>query len=112
MTRMRNSNYTIIFRSFFYCLLTILLFTSSVVMAARHKSYNLLDSIPYPTRSQTNTLSFDFQNIEIKSLLQIIAKHSGLNFIISDAVKGNITLNLHNVTWNKALNIIIKTQGL
>lgn len=65
-----------------------------------------------PVFRQPNTLSFYFQNIEVRSLLQLIAKNSGLNFIISDAVKGNITLNLKNVTWQQALSIILKTQGL
>lgn len=58
------------------------------------------------------SLSFYFQNIEVRSLLQLIAKSSGLNFIISDTVKGNVTLNLKNVTWQQALAVILKTQGL
>ncbi|HTM64132.1 MAG TPA: type IV pilus secretin PilQ [Gammaproteobacteria bacterium] len=57
-------------------------------------------------------LSFYFQNIEVRSLLQLIAKSSGLNFIISESVKGNVTLNLKNVTWQQALAVILKTQGL
>lgn len=59
-----------------------------------------------------NSLSFFFQNIEVRALLQLIAKNSGLNFIISDAVKGNLSLNLKNVTWQQALAVILKTQGL
>ena len=58
------------------------------------------------------SLSFYFQNIEVRSLLQLIAKSSGLNFIISDTVKGTVTLNLKNVTWQQALAVILKTQGL
>jgi type IV pilus assembly protein PilQ len=61
---------------------------------------------------QNGTLSFDFQDIEIKALLQLIAKNSGLNFIISDGVKGNITLNLKNVTWQRALDIVMEARGL
>lgn len=57
-------------------------------------------------------MSFYFQNIEIRTLLQLIAKTSGLNFIISDLVKGNITLNLKNVTWRQALDMILKANGL
>lgn len=60
----------------------------------------------------SGSLSFYFQNIELKALLQLIGKLSGLNFVISDAVKGNITLNLKNVTWQEALNIVMKTHGL
>ena len=59
-----------------------------------------------------NNLSFDFQTIDIRTLLQLIAKHAGLNFVISDAVKGNITLNLKNVSWQEALNIVLQSHGL
>jgi type IV pilus assembly protein PilQ len=61
---------------------------------------------------QDGRLSFYFQNIEIRSLLQILAKSSGLNFVINDAVKGSVTLNLKNVTWRQALIIILKSHGL
>jgi type IV pilus assembly protein PilQ len=57
-------------------------------------------------------ITFYFQNIEVRTLLQLIAKTSGLNFIISDAVKGNTTLNLKNVTWSQALAIIKTSNGL
>lgn len=59
-----------------------------------------------------DNLSFYFQNIDIRSLLQLIAKQSGLNFIIGDSVKGNVTLNLKDVTWQQALSVLLKTQGL
>jgi len=61
---------------------------------------------------KTQSLSFYFQNIEVRSLLQLIARNSGLNFIIGDSVKGSMTLDLKNVTWQEALHIILKTQGL
>lgn len=57
-------------------------------------------------------LSFYFQHIDIRTLLQLIAKNSGLNFIINDNVKGNITLNLKDVSWKQALEIVLQTQGL
>lgn len=60
----------------------------------------------------SNRVSFYFQNVPVKTLLQLIAKNSGLNFIISDDVKGNTTLNLKNVTWRQALDIILQSQGL
>lgn len=63
-------------------------------------------------KSKSDKLSFYFQNIDIRSLLQLIAKSSGLNFIISDAVKGNTTLNLKDVTWQQALDIVLKSHGL
>lgn len=63
-------------------------------------------------KSSKNNLSFYFQNVEIRALLQLIAKSSGLNFIISDEVKGTVTLNLKDVTWQQALAVVLKTQGL
>lgn len=65
-----------------------------------------------PPVASTGLMSFYFQNIELKTLLQLIAKNSDINFIISDNVKGNTTLNLKNVTWEQALDIVLKSNGL
>lgn len=62
--------------------------------------------------SPNEKMTFYFQNIELRALLQLIAKTSGLNFIISDSIKGNTTLNLKNVTWSQALDIIKTSNGL
>ena len=72
------------------------------------------NAVPYDvaTDQTHNTLSFDFQSIDMRTLLQLIAKSAHMNFVISDAVKGNITLNLKNVTWDQALNIILQSHGL
>jgi type IV pilus assembly protein PilQ len=67
---------------------------------------------PTEIRPVNGMISFYFQNIAIKSLLQLIAKNSGLNFIISENVKGDTTLNLKNVTWHQALDIILQSNGL
>jgi type IV pilus assembly protein PilQ len=67
---------------------------------------------PAIATNRNGTMSFDFQDIEIRTLLQLIAKNSNLNFIISDTVKGSITLSLKNVTWERALDIILKARGL
>ncbi len=57
-------------------------------------------------------LDLNFQDIEIRSVLDIIAEFSGLNIVAADAVKGNITLRLKNVPWDQALEIILKSHGL
>ena len=57
-------------------------------------------------------LSLNFQNIEIRAVLQIIADFTGLNMVTSDAVTGNLTLRLKNVPWDQALDIVLKTKGL
>lgn len=57
-------------------------------------------------------LSLNFQNIEVRAVLQLIADFTGMNLVTSDAVAGNVTLRLQNVPWDQALDIILKTKGL
>ncbi len=57
-------------------------------------------------------LSLNFQDIEIRSVLQLLADFTGLNLVVSDSVEGNLTLRLKNVPWDQAMDIILKTKGL
>ena len=57
-------------------------------------------------------LSLNFQDIEVRAVLQIIAEFTRNNIVVSDGVTGNITLRLDNVPWDQALDIILKTKGL
>jgi type IV pilus assembly protein PilQ len=57
-------------------------------------------------------LSLNFQNIEVRAVLQLIADFTGVNMVTSDSVQGNVTLRLKNVPWDQALDIILKTKGL
>lgn len=57
-------------------------------------------------------LSLNFQNIEVRAVLQLIADFTGVNMVTSDSVSGNVTLRLKNVPWDQALAIILKTKGL
>ncbi|MDP3141479.1 MAG: AMIN domain-containing protein, partial [Methylotenera sp.] len=57
-------------------------------------------------------LSLNFQNIEVRSVLQVIADFTGLNIITSDTVTGNLTLRLKDVPWDQALDIIVQSKGL
>ncbi len=57
-------------------------------------------------------LSLNFQDIEVRSVLQLIADFTGLNLVASDTVSGRITLRLQNVPWDQALDLILKTKGL
>ncbi len=57
-------------------------------------------------------LSLNFQDIEVRSVLQLLADFTGLNMVVSDTVRGNITLRLQNVPWDQAMDIILKTKGL
>ncbi len=57
-------------------------------------------------------LSLNFQDIEVRSVLQLLADFTGLNLVTSDTVSGRITLRLKNVPWDQALDIILKSKGL
>jgi len=57
-------------------------------------------------------LSLNFQDIEVRSVLQLLADFTGLNLVVSDSVEGNLTLRLKNVPWDQAMDIILKTKGL
>ncbi|MDZ7661608.1 type IV pilus secretin PilQ [Thiohalophilus sp.] len=57
-------------------------------------------------------LSLNFQNIEVRAVLQLIADFTGINMVTSDTVSGNVTLRLKNVPWDQALDLILKTKGL
>lgn len=57
-------------------------------------------------------LSLNFQNIEVRSVLQVIADFTGLNIVTSDTVTGNLTLRLKDVPWDQALDIITQSKGL
>ncbi|MBT3053322.1 MAG: type IV pilus secretin PilQ [Candidatus Thiodiazotropha sp. (ex Codakia orbicularis)] len=57
-------------------------------------------------------LSLNFQDIEVRAVLQLLADFTGLNLVTSDTVGGRITLRLKNVPWDQALDIILKSKGL
>jgi type IV pilus assembly protein PilQ len=57
-------------------------------------------------------LSLNFQNIDVRAALQVLADFTGLNFVVSDAVKGNLTLRLKDVPWDQALDIIVDSKNL
>jgi len=57
-------------------------------------------------------LSLNFQNIEVRAVLQVIADFTSLNIITSDTVTGNLTLRLKDVPWDQALDIILQAKGL
>lgn len=57
-------------------------------------------------------LSLNFQNVEIRTVLQVIAEFTGMNVITSDTVNGSLTLRLKDVPWDQALDIILQAKGL
>jgi len=68
-----------------------------------------------PSSSQSYTgkkISLDFQDIEVRRVLQLLADFTGINMVASDSVQGNITLRLKDVPWDQALDIVLKTKNL
>jgi len=68
----------------------------------------LKDKFPYNGQK----LSLNFQDIEVRDVLQIIANYVGFNLVASDSISGTITLRLNNVPWDQALDLVLKTNGL
>jgi type IV pilus assembly protein PilQ len=71
-----------------------------------------VDAAPQKGRYTGEKLSLNFQNVEVRALLNVIADFTDLNVITSDSVGGNITLRLKDVPWDQALEIILQTRGL
>ena len=56
--------------------------------------------------------SFNFDNIPVRSALQLIAEEGHFNLVVSDSVRGNISLRLNDVTWEQALDLVLRIKGL
>lgn len=61
---------------------------------------------------QGDRLSLNFQNVDVRALLQVIADFTNLNIVTSDSVQGNLTLRLKDVPWDQALDIVLQTKAL
>jgi type IV pilus assembly protein PilQ len=61
---------------------------------------------------QGQRLTLNFQDISTRAVLQLLADASGQNIVVSDSVKGSVTLRLQNVPWDQALDIVLQTKGL
>src|SRR5579863_1776365 len=73
----------------------------------------LLQHIAYALINSSNKkITLHFQNIQIRAALQTIAKFAAINMVISDSVHGTLSLNLKEVSWQQALEVILKTEGL
>ncbi|WP_288382053.1 type IV pilus secretin PilQ family protein [uncultured Acinetobacter sp.] len=73
------------------------------------------NKLAHPSASQSYTgkkISLDFQDIEVRRVLQLLADFTGINMVAADSVQGNITLRLKDVPWDQALDIILKTKNL
>ncbi len=77
-------------------------------MSKAEKEEKLKKKFPYTGKK----LTFNFQDIEVRSVLQILADFTGLNIVAADTVKGNVSLRLNDVPWDQALDLILKSKGL
>ncbi len=57
-------------------------------------------------------LSLSFQDVEVRSVLQVLADYAGVNLVASDAVQGSVTLRLQDVPWDQALDLVLRSKGL
>jgi len=80
-----------------------------VEVAPRRKAANAQEDRPVYTGER---LTLNFQDIETRAVLQLLADASGQNIVVSDSVSGNVTLRLQNVPWDQALDIVLRTKGL
>jgi type IV pilus assembly protein PilQ len=80
-----------------------------IEVAPHHKAANAPEDKPVYTGER---LTLNFQDIETRAVLQLLADASGQNIVVSDSVNGNVTLRLQNVPWDQALDIVLRTKGL
>ncbi|HUA90054.1 MAG TPA: type IV pilus secretin PilQ [Steroidobacteraceae bacterium] len=80
-----------------------------VEVAPRRKVANAPEDKPVYTGER---LTLNFQDIETRAVLQLLADASGQNIVVSDSVNGSVTLRLQNVPWDQALDIVLRTKGL
>lgn len=74
-----------------------------------------IDNSPVKAKTQMytgNKISLDFQDIEVRRVLQLLADFTSINMVAADTVQGNITLRLKDVPWDQALDIVLKTKNL
>jgi type IV pilus assembly protein PilQ len=80
-----------------------------VEVSPRRKAANAPEDKPVYSGER---LTLNFQDIETRAVLQLLADASGQNIVVSDSVNGNVTLRLQNVPWDQALDIVLRTKGL
>ncbi len=84
---------------------TVILGSAAVSMPARAAG-------PQVGAPRAATTSFNFDNIPVRSALQLIAEEGDFNLVVSDSVTGTISLHLEDVTWEQALDIVLRMKGL
>ena len=83
-----------------------------VVTVIERGLFNALDDRPKPKAFKGGRVTLDFQDVDVRTILQIIAKESGQNIVASDSVQGKMTLNLKDVPWDQALDLVMQARNL
>ena len=83
-----------------------------VVEVVQKREISAIERRLTPPDYEGQRVTFNFQDIPVRSVLQLIADVSELNVVVADSVQGNITLRLVNVPWDQALDIILQAKGL
>lgn len=65
-----------------------------------------------PQRYTGKPVTFNFQDVPVRTILQLVAEESGLNIVAADTVQGNLTLRLINVPWDQALDVVLRAKSL
>jgi type IV pilus assembly protein PilQ len=82
-------------------------------VASKQRAVGATNATASTTRSYSGRpVTFNFQDVPVRTVLQLIAEESGLNVVAADTVQGNVTLRLVNVPWDQALDIVLQAKGL
>ena len=82
------------------------------VVAAPGSAHAMQGSARAVAVQRAETTTFNFSNIPVRSALQLIAEQGHFNLVVSDSVQGTVSLHLVNVTWEQALDIVLRLKGL
>lgn len=85
-------------------------FTFQILPKKQHIESNGLNNAPKVFKGKK--ISLDFQDVEVRTILQILAKESGTNIVASDTVNGKMTLSLKDVPWDQALDLVMQARNL
>lgn len=84
----------------------------TVSVSQKGDLFNSLDELPKPKSFKGGRITLDFQDVDVRTILQIIARESGMNIVASDTVQGKMTLNLRDVPWDQALDLVMQARNL
>jgi type IV pilus assembly protein PilQ len=91
----------------------VITFNPQTITTTNQNAGPTINSADIPTANyQGKKISLNFQDIKVRSVLQLLAEFTGINIVASDTVQGSMTLQLNNIPWDQALDIILQTRGL